>query len=344
VKRSPLTPVRPFYVLRFTFHCAAVALITAALSGCGTMFNAPRIERAPGTAPAPGQRGGGYYLDDGPGDNPPADIDSIPDAVPTVEPLIRGTSRPYTVMGRTYTPMTSVQPYKASGIASWYGRRYNGRKTASGEIYDMYGMTAAHTILPIPSYARVTNPANGGSVVVRINDRGPFVDTRLIDLSYTAAHKLGIINRGRAMVEVESIIPGEDVAPAVVASAPAPAAPVADSTREIPAPPEKRGPAAPVSDLASSPAANAAAPTVPVTRDASGIYLQLAAFGSQANAENYLARLKTQIDRLAQTLHIYSKDGLFRVHAGPFASQADARQAADRISQALGMRPIVLTR
>jgi len=321
-------------------HVIAAVLLAAAVSGCGTMGkSSSRIERAPGTATAP--RGGGYYLDDGPGANPPADIDSIPDPAPRIEPLNRGTSRPYTVMGRTYTPMTSLQPYKARGIASWYGRRYNGKKTASGEIYDMYAMSAAHTILPIPSYARVTNPANGKSVIVRINDRGPFIDTRLIDLSYTAAHKLGVINSGSATVVVESIIPGEDAAPAVAASAPVEtpaAAPPQENMAEARAQPP--GPAmAPVSDPAPP-----APPTVPMTRDASGIYLQLAAFGSEANAENYLAKLKAQADWLTQALHVYPKDGLFRVHAGPYASQAEARQAADRISQALGLKPMVLTR
>src|SRR5690606_37464896 len=133
-------------------HVIAAVLLAAPVSGCGTMTNTPGTDRAP----AP--RGGGHYPADRPGDNPPADIDSIPAPVPRVEPLNRGTSRPYTVMGRTYTPMTSLQPYKARGIASWYGRRYNGKKTASGEIYDMHAMSAAHTTLPIPSYARVTNP------------------------------------------------------------------------------------------------------------------------------------------------------------------------------------------
>src|SRR5512133_3633396 len=133
------------------------------IAGCGT--TAPRssagIERTP-TMPSPPTsvatpRGGGYYLDDGPGDNPPPDLDRVPDAVPRAEPLNRGTMRPYTVMGRSYTPMTAIAPYRARGVASWYGRRYHGKPTSSGEQYDMYGMTAAHPLLPIPSYARVTN-------------------------------------------------------------------------------------------------------------------------------------------------------------------------------------------
>ncbi|MFN7086909.1 MAG: septal ring lytic transglycosylase RlpA family protein [Burkholderiales bacterium] len=310
-------------------------LVTAALSGCGTTpKREPRIERAAGPAAAApaatAPRGGGYYLDDGPGGNPPADIDGIPDAVPKLEPLHRGASRPYVVLGRSYTPMTALQPYKARGIATWYGRRYHGKPTSSGEIYDMYGMTAAHTILPIPSYVRVTNPANGKSVVVRINDRGPFVDGRLIDLSYTAAHKLGILAGGSSVVEVESVLPGE-AAPAI---ATAPAALQAPPAVAASAPAAAEPP----------PVATAAAPAVPVTREASGVYLQLGAFGSRENAENFLSRLRLQIDALAQTLHVFPRDGLYRVHAGPYASVGEAREAAAHIARLLGVKPLPVVR
>jgi rare lipoprotein A len=117
-------------------------------------------------------------------------------------------NRPSKALGWEYVPMTSLQPFRQRGLASWYGKRYHGQKTSSGEVYDMYQMTAAHPTLPIPSYARVTNVANGKSVVVRINDRGPFRAGRVIDLSYVAAYKLGYIQAGEASVELESIIPG----------------------------------------------------------------------------------------------------------------------------------------
>ena len=151
-------------------------------------------------------RPGGYYKDDGPGDRLPA---NVADAVPRAEPLHRFANRPYKAMGKEYVPMTSLQPFRQRGLASWYGKRYHGQKTSSGEVYDMYAMSAAHPTLPIPSYARVTNVANGRSVVVRINDRGPFHAARIIDVSYAAAHKLGFIQAGAAQVEVESIIPGK---------------------------------------------------------------------------------------------------------------------------------------
>jgi rare lipoprotein A len=157
-------------------------------------------------------RGGGYYKDDGPGGPPPVNLDALADAKPRVEPLNPGANTPYTALGRKYVPYTSLRAYRARGVATWYGRKFQGRRTASGERYDMYAMTAAHTVLPIPSYARVTNLANGRSVVVRINDRGPFHTDRLIDLSYAAAYKLGYVNAGSANVEVEAILPGRNAA------------------------------------------------------------------------------------------------------------------------------------
>ena len=162
-----------------------------ALTGCGS-------------TPKPG----GYYKDDGPHERPPANLDRIADAVPRSEPLHKFANRPYKALGKEYVPMTSLQPFRQRGLASWYGKRYHGQKTSSGEVYDMYAMSAAHPTLPIPSYARVTNVANGKSVVVRINDRGPFRAERIIDLSYVAAHKLGFIQAGQARVEVEAIVPG----------------------------------------------------------------------------------------------------------------------------------------
>ncbi len=142
---------------------------------------------------------------DGPAAHTPTDLASVPDAVPRIEPLrVGGPNKPYDVLGRRYEPLTRDLPLSETGQASWYGRKFHGKPTASGEPYDMFAMTAAHKTMPIPSYARVRNPANGREVVVRINDRGPFVDGRVIDLSYTAALKLGVLN-GVAAVEVRRI-------------------------------------------------------------------------------------------------------------------------------------------
>lgn len=305
--------------------------------GCTTppAREAPSVKAPPSTTTGKG----GYYLDDGPGATPPANIDAIPDAVPRAEPLHRGAMRPYTVMGRHYMPMTAVAPYRARGVASWYGRRYHGKQTSSGEIYDMYAMTAAHTTLPIPSYARVTNVITGKSVVVRVNDRGPFIDSRLIDLSYTAAHKLGVLAGGSAMVEVESIIPGAAppavaAIPAVPAIAPTPAAPA------VAPPPVAVSPAPP-----SAPSPDTAPERrIALASDSAGTYLQLAAFGAKGNAEAYASRLRAEQPWLAAQLQVYIRDGLFRVNAGPYASQSDARAAADRISQAMGIKPVVFVK
>lgn len=188
------------------------ALCALLLAGCGV--NPPVTSRPTPAKPATqvpppvaATKPGGYYLDDGPHANPPVNLDAVPDAVPRSEPLHRFANRTYVALGNTYTPQTERGTYTEEGLASWYGRRFHGKKTASGELYDMYAMTAAHPTLPIPSYARVTALNSGKSVVVRINDRGPFHGKRVIDLSYTAAHKLGYIATGSTRVRVESLDP-----------------------------------------------------------------------------------------------------------------------------------------
>ena len=167
-------------------------LVLAVLAGC-----------------ASSDKKGGYYKDDGPEAKPPSNLDAIADATPRPEPLHKWANRPYQAMGKNYTPLTSVQPFKQRGMASWYGKRFHGQKTSSGELYDMYKMTAAHPTLPIPSYVRVTRVANGKSVIVRVNDRGPFHAGRVMDLSYVAAYKLGYIQAGAAEVTIEAIVPGQ---------------------------------------------------------------------------------------------------------------------------------------
>jgi rare lipoprotein A len=345
------------------------------MSGCGSaprhdavVERPPQVSRAPARAQAPAPapspratRGGGYYLDDGPGESPPPDIDSIPEPVPQLEPLHRPAMRPYVVLGQNFTPMTELQPYRARGMASWYGRRYHGKQTSNGERYDMYAISAAHPTLPIPSYARVTNVASGKSVVVRINDRGPFLENRVIDLSYTAAHRLGVIGGGSALVDVETIIPdssGTTVALAPrarlspVKPAPAPGPRIQSGTAQIAIAGAGAGDpilaiAAAARDVDPTSALPAetpvpAAPAATETRqDSSGVYLQLGAFGSRENAESYLARARVQFDWLAERLQVRTREGLFRVHAGPYGSPVEARVAAERIASALGVKPVV---
>ena len=173
--------------------------IVAQLAACAVIPK-PGPDTPPRSA-----KSGGYYLDDGPEEKPPAGLHNVPDAQPKYEPLHKYANRPYSVLGQTYVPLAEGQPYKVRGRASWYGKKFHGLKTASGETYDMYAMTAAHPVLPIPSYVRVTHLTNGKSVIVRVNDRGPFLNNRIIDLSYTAAYKLGLLQAGSGPVEVEKI-------------------------------------------------------------------------------------------------------------------------------------------
>lgn len=146
------------------------------------------------------------YSDSAP-TRPPTRLE-MQDATVAHEPIVRGT-KPYTIRGITYTPDTKRRPFTQTGIASWYGKKFHGHLTANGEIYDMYGMTAAHKTLPLPSFVKVTNIANGKSAVVRVNDRGPFHQNRIIDLSYSAAHKIGVFDTGTAKVKIEVILPGQ---------------------------------------------------------------------------------------------------------------------------------------
>jgi len=140
---------------------------------------------------------------------PPSNIDAIPDAIPKLEPKsAHGNPSFYDALGKRYYVLSSADGYLERGVASWYGPTFHGVSTSSGERYDMYGMTAAHKTLPLPTYARVTNLRNGRSVIVRINDRGPFVGNRIIDLSYTAASKLDMLRDGTAFVEVRALVPG----------------------------------------------------------------------------------------------------------------------------------------
>lgn len=303
----------------------ALALLVLTLAACGT--RAPRRPAEP-TASRPEatkppayvlKRGGGFYQDDGPGDSIPDNLDAIPDAVPRAEPPHRAANRPYSVLGRDYVPIKPGVPYRATGIASWYGKKFHGQKTSIGETYDMYAMTAAHPTLSIPSYARVTNPANGRSVVVRVNDRGPFLHGRLIDLSYAAAAKLGYIGTGSTKVVVESIVPGRDLPPA-------------------PAPDDED----PLRNIATADPAPAPLPEI---ADARGIYLQLGAFSNAENADNLKLRLARELDdHLRSRLVIRSGGGYYRVQLGPWASHDEARRAAGRLDELIDAEPVVVQR
>jgi len=260
-------------------------------------------------------------VSDGPGPSVPPDIASIADAVPKFEPLIPGPNKPYTVLGQSYVPDVSDRPFSQRGMASWYGRKFHGNRTASGEIYDMYGMSAAHTILPIPSYARVTLLSTGKSVVVRINDRGPFVAGRVIDLSYTAAAKLGLLAQGSGEVRVERVFPpglndtgqAQSSSPEVImqTAAKVPMKPsVFDSRPDV--------------SFKDSPL--------------SGLLLQAGAFSQIANANNLAEKIRLLLPEFAELVQIQQAQALWRILIGPFASEQARAAAAQQIETAIGAR------
>jgi rare lipoprotein A len=150
---------------------------------------------------------GGFYTDDAPDGAPPVNLDALSDPIPRAESFISSANEPYTVLGKPYTPSKELMEYRRQGSVSWYGRKFQGQRTWSGEIYDMYAITAAHPTLPIPSYARVTNLENGRSVMVRINDRGPYMSGRVADLSYETASVLGFVNQGSAQIQIAYVGP-----------------------------------------------------------------------------------------------------------------------------------------
>lgn len=347
--------------------CFLFAPFLVSLAGCGsTPPKASTSEAPPASRTKPGEpsstaKRGGYYLDDGPGDSPPPNLDAIPDAVPRAESLRPAANRPYEVFGRAYTPLTSTKPYREKGIASWYGRRYHGKQTSSGEVYDMYAMTAAHPTLPIPSYARVTNLKTNRAVVVRINDRGPFLHDRVIDLSYLAAHRIGTLAGGSGLVEVEAIVPGQAAGRNGIATlaSPGSGAPQRSATPAAPAlkpsepenvsgqpvaasAPPPKAEALPMS--VSAVAVSADQPVLQEVNGPSGIFLQLGAFSARDNAEGFVTRLRALATELTHNLRVFPADGLYRVQTGPYASDGDARGAADRLAARLGIKAVVTAR
>ena len=295
--------------LRSPVTAMAAAVVIA---GCGT---APK---SPPAAPPPA-RTGGFYQDDGPPAQVPADILSTPDAVPRIEPFHGGASRPYVALGRSYAPVTDDRPLVQRGFASWYGRQFHGSRTSTGEVYDMFAMTAAHPTMPLPSYARVTNLRDGSSVVVRVNDRGPFRDGRVIDLSYAAAVRLGIAAKGTGEVEIQRITHRE-IAAASTSTSVATAAPIA-APAAAPPPPAALPPPA-----------------------AGGRWaVQLGAFAGADRAQELLARVQAELARpqagsLPAELQprIESDGGLHRVLLGALAEREAATTLATRLADLLG--------
>jgi rare lipoprotein A len=285
---------------------------------------------------------GGYYLDDGPEANPPSNLDSIPDATPKKEPLLASSNVTYKALGQTYIPMTTSQDYKVRGLASWYGKRFHGKKTSSGEIYDMYGMSAAHPTLPLPSYAKVTNLANGRSVIVRINDRGPFKSTRIIDLSYAAAYKLRLLNKGSGMVEVETIHTDNIVTnPTANPSTER----IAISTETSALDDQVQSPAQPLptaSESKPSPVVQQPSELAISMSNVPKFFIQAGVFKNEDNAEALKGKIQgIQIDKKVGIYRVYN-DGLHRILLGPYDSKQAAEITATDIRKQLNTSTIII--
>jgi rare lipoprotein A len=324
-------------------------LIALFLAGCGSTpysgsdatvdSKKTTISKTPTKKPtAVLKKGGGFYKDDGPGDDIPDGLDDIPDAEPKWEPLHKPATRPYTVLGKDYVPNTAVKPYKARGIASWYGKKFHGQKTSIGQPYDMFAMTAAHPTLALPSYVRVTQVTTGKSVIVRVTDRGPFHADRIIDLSYTAAYKLGLINGGSGQVEVEAIIPGEASSTTYAQVSPPPTRPTQPANDEIELIAKRAG------NEVQPVAAPVVASSMVEANPPKGTYLQLGAFSNVDNAENLRNHLSRELDWISEPMHITAGGGMNRLQLGPYATRSDADKVAEKIRAALGYKPTVVIR
>lgn len=260
------------------------------------------------------------------GSTPRAPNADSSETVPQAEPLNPYANRPYTVLGKNYTPLSSGSGYKATGTASWYGKQFHGKKTSSGERFDMNALSAAHTVLPIPSYARVTNLANGKSVVVRVNDRGPFHAGRIIDLSYAAAQKLDMTASGMAQVQVESLVAGVPLPPTTVAKS------TSSSSSASPSP-------APSSSASTPPPS-----FTPYSGD-KGYFVQLGSFGNADNAETLRLHMARELEWLAPKLRIENAASNQRVQVGPFINRTEAEAVAKRIGEEMDVaKPIVVSR
>ncbi|OUR88554.1 hypothetical protein A9Q81_23450 [Gammaproteobacteria bacterium 42_54_T18] len=298
-----------------------------------------------------------------PKDGPPKnfqDISQIPDAVPKIEPRARyGNHSPYEVLGKTYRVMKSAIGYKQDGIGSWYGEKFAGRKTSSFEPYDPYAMTAAHKSLPLPTYVRVTNLENNREIVVKVNDRGPFHEDRIIDLSYAAAAKLGYMDKGTARVRVEFINPSEIPRPtetqqaapitqqnsnavtlpikpplmeAQVLSTPSLATPSNDENMPI--------------DTVNASLVNAHTQQTPTEHH---IYLQVAAFSQLTTAQELERKLNSTIKAPTSINSTSSGFGenntqIHRVRIGPFKDELSAILVSEQIKQQKMGDPLIIHR
>ncbi|HET7314253.1 septal ring lytic transglycosylase RlpA family protein [Salinisphaera sp.] len=263
------------------------------------------------SSPGPKSRGGGYYQNDGPPKNIDIDLSKIPDAVPKDMPLSEyGNPSSYTALGKRYYVLKSAAGFTQTGLASWYGRQFDGERTSSGEPYDMFAMTAAHKSLPIPTWVRVTNLENHKQVVVKINDRGPFHEGRIIDLSYVAARRLGIVDEGSAPVRIRTVTPETLDQPYVENNAPEHADPPVPLRRAQNPPSDPDETIAPVASL------------------------QIGAFSTAGHASRAKAHANAAGVGPVAVIPPSPDMSLYRVRVGPFSSSAAQQRAKQQLAAA----------
>lgn len=325
------------------FACVALALL---VSGCASGPKPPAS--SPGPAP---QR-------DGPPLSVPPNLADLPDVVPQIEPIREGgPNKPYVVLGQSYEPLRGDVEWSEKGGASWYGNKFHGRRTASGELYSMYGLTAAHKTLPIPSYVRVRNVRNGKEVIVRVNDRGPFVSGRVIDLSYAAAIKLDIAAAGVGQVEIARLTFDEIRSGAWQRGTVLDPEPTHQATRSLQ--PERPMLASPEGTLplddpllgggtTTSGSPTSASTKVPAARAhtpaARGFWVQLAALSRRDGVDKLQQRIADQLSGLLPLLAVFHESPHYKLQAGPYASKQEAQQAARQVREALQLQPMVIER
>jgi len=325
--------------LRLQGCLGALLLPALLLSGCGSL---------------PNQNGFSHWGDGAP--SKPVDLSKIPDAEPRIAPYSRyGNPDSYIVNGRRYKVLSNSAHFEQQGIASWYGTKFHGHKTSSGERYDMFAMTAAHKTLPLPTWLEVTNRNNGKRVIVKINDRGPFISERILDLSYAAAAKLGITDTGTAPVTIRAINPAaylarkKQTATQAISTAAThplkPSPPTQGTNTSLTATPAPlAGVKVQAVDVTSPPPPKMAKKPVPATGIA-GFYLQVAAFSERRNAEQLrrkLLVLKPKAIRIDSDTNP-GKSPSYRVQIGPLSSLSEAGKLATQVSSlGLGEPKILL--
>lgn len=348
---------------RVGLACAAVVI-----AGCATgpQPGGTRASAPPGRSADAGVRN--PDKDGAPSDAPP-NLANLPDPVPQIEPIKPGgPNKPYVVLGQSYEPVAADVSWKERGQASWYGTKFHGRRTASGELFSMYGLTAAHRTLPIPSYARVRNLANGKETIVRINDRGPFHSSRVMDLSYAAAVKLGVVSTGSAPVEIERLTfddirtgawrrgtlmdpDAEQVAAAATPEVPTTAKDVGDDPiMSVLAKGASQPVMADVTPLSEAAASSANAqpagdgPARAYTPDAKGFWVQLAAMGRRDGVDRLQQKVAAEMTALLPMLAVFHEAPYFKLQVGPYGSRSEAMAAAQQAKATLQVRPLVVER